>query len=124
MKMPVRREFEWNRIGSFRDANGFVIAFCYPRAGTPFIVKGGRLQVEEYIATDKSIGPVLCHIAYYWHNNIRDIVYSFFQLPDNIEAWISSDHILYAKSERHSDYTRVQQFKRVPRAYPRAMSHV
>jgi hypothetical protein len=57
-RLHVAKEFPYNIIGSFRDANPFVIAFVYPRNDKPCVVKGGCNDVEEYIKVNYPIAFV------------------------------------------------------------------
>lgn len=47
--IPVRKEFPYSKIGSWSRADGYTIAFVYPKGDTPFVVKGGMQDVKRYI---------------------------------------------------------------------------
>ena len=49
--LPVKKEFDYNPIRSFRDGNPYDVAFCYthPLYHRPFIVKGGFQEVRKYL---------------------------------------------------------------------------
>ncbi len=46
--LPIKKEFPYDRIGSFTNMNPFVIDFIYPQMGLPFIIKGGLKQVNKW----------------------------------------------------------------------------
>ena len=41
--------FPYDRVGSYRNGNPFVIAFCYCKNGEKFVVKGGHSVVDPYL---------------------------------------------------------------------------
>jgi len=71
-QMPVRVEFAYNKIGSYcgpLGSNPFTIAFCYPKKGQSFIVKGGLIDVRKYL-TNLTI-PCIVHLTYFKHGRSR-----------------------------------------------------
>jgi hypothetical protein len=54
---PVIRDFPW----SYR--NDSCLAFCYPRSGTPFVIKGELAQVHAYLSLNGQ--PILVHYQIY-----------------------------------------------------------
>lgn len=73
-KLPVRKEFDYSPIGSFRNVNPYDIAFCYPHPlyHRPFIVKGGNRDVTEYLK--KLNIPMVVHHTFYKGTRHRRIV--------------------------------------------------
>lgn len=53
MKLPVKKEFDYSIIGSYRNVNPFTIAFVYPKNSKAYIVKGGLNDVKRYLEADK-----------------------------------------------------------------------
>lgn len=52
IKLEVRKEFPYNKIGSFRKVNPFCIAFVYPKSSMDdsFIIKGGLNDVKNFLS--------------------------------------------------------------------------
>lgn len=82
--LPIKKQFEYNPIGSFRDAgNPYDIAFCYPHPlyHRPFIVKGGHQQNLKYL---RSLNiPMVVHHTMYRRKIHRRII-SLYCIDRNI----------------------------------------
>jgi hypothetical protein len=48
-RLPIRKEFIYDPVGSFHHASPFVIVFVYPKDEKPFVVKGGWRQVNHWL---------------------------------------------------------------------------
>lgn len=59
----------------------FTIAFCYSRNQKPFVVKGGWVDVEEFLISKKE--PLLVHITY-WKMKAHRTVMSTYNLTQDI----------------------------------------
>lgn len=78
----VLKEFPYNQIGSFRDGNPYSIQFCYTnphfKKSTPsgeFIVKGGSIQVSNYLK--RMHIPMVVFISYWRHGQSRGLLPQF-----------------------------------------------
>lgn len=47
--LEVRKEFKWNKIGSWSFCNPFTIMFIYPANEKGFIIKGGLRDCEDWV---------------------------------------------------------------------------
>lgn len=72
--LPVKKEFDYNPIGSYMQVNPYDVAFCYPHPlyHKPFIVKGGHNQVMEYLR-ELNI-PLIAHHTFYKKGSHRRII--------------------------------------------------
>ena len=81
VKLQVRKEFPYNKIGSFRKVNPFCIVFVYPESSKddPFVVKGGLNDVENFLL--KYSFPFIANYSLwfhkkqrgYWKSNIKNL---------------------------------------------------
>ena len=98
--LPVQKEFKYQVIGAWRNANPFVIAFIYPRKGNAYIVKGGFVDVRKYL---KTIPIALVHLSY-WHQKRVRKCQMVMGLPENLKVtltfahWPSENKIQYSDS--------------------------
>ena len=71
MKIEIRKEFEYNPIGSYSGfhPNPYTILFCYPKNEKPFIVKGGLIDCENEIDEIKT--PIIIHATYFHKGKTR-----------------------------------------------------
>jgi len=73
-ELPVLADFDYDRVGSFRYGNPYVIAFCYPKSentykGKGFVLKGGIKKVENRI---HQIGfPMIVFLTFWRHGRCR-----------------------------------------------------
>jgi hypothetical protein len=74
-KLPVLANFMYDRIGSWRNCNPFVMAFCITSkkyfATTKFIIKGGSKDVEKEVK--KRHVPMVVWWTYWWRGHCRTI---------------------------------------------------
>lgn len=71
MPLEVKAEIPWTKVRSFTDGNPWCIAFVYPRKDKAFIVKGGFIQVQEWVKSN-GIKRALIHYTMFGHNNSID----------------------------------------------------
>jgi hypothetical protein len=92
-KLPVLAEFHYDRVGSFRNGNPFVIAFCYtdPKWSRlpAFIIKGGSNEVSAEIKKRKF--PMLVYTTYWRHKQCRTFGPHF----ENCKEWSINGSSLY-----------------------------
>lgn len=129
--LPVREEFEYNPIGSFRDMNPYDVAFCYPHPlyHRPFIVKGGHRKIQEYLK--KLNIPMVVHHTLYRKGNHRTIV-EFYGVESRI--YISRSYGPWSggllRREKRYELVKIDnegrrllaEFKRVPRRWIRELN--
>lgn len=63
--LPVLKEFPYDRKGSFRNGNPYVIVFCYCKDGNKFVVKGGYNPVAEFLSSYPK--PLFIHRTIWRH---------------------------------------------------------
>jgi hypothetical protein len=56
--LKIAKEFPYNKLGSYREANPFTIAFVYPQSGEACVVKGGLNDVKKYIDANYPIAII------------------------------------------------------------------
>jgi len=71
---PIEKEFEYNKIGSWYDGNPYTIAFCYPKDFSPFIVKGGIIDVRSHIEKKMLGKAFLVYYTMFWKGKTRTII--------------------------------------------------
>ena len=52
MTLQIKKEFPWEKIGSFTRVDPWCIAFVYPRKMNGYVVKGGIVQVKKWIESN------------------------------------------------------------------------
>jgi len=78
-ELPVKKEFDYNIIGSWKNGNPFTIFYVYPKDDAPFIIKGGANDVKKWM--DKYNTPCIYYYAYFhkgvhrggWCSNIKNV---------------------------------------------------
>ena len=127
--MKVRKEFDYDIRKSFRNANPFTIAFCYPYPlyDTNFIVKGGLNDVEKFIKKQNT--PIIVHYSMWRHGRSRNIIrfenfnkkYAFHfirkEYPKGKMQLIKIEGNL-----RRSNREVLATFKRIPRKWLRELN--
>jgi hypothetical protein len=101
--LPVKKEFRYNPIRSFRDVNPYDMAFCYPHPlyDKPFIVKGGHQDVREYL---KFLNiPIIAHHTLYRKKSHRT-VYGLYCIDKNIQ--IRRDYRWEEETRKYRKATR------------------
>ncbi len=63
--LKVKKEFEWNKIGSYKHGNPYSIIWAYPRNGEPYIIKGGANDCQNYI---RALQEPIMYYTSYWKN--------------------------------------------------------
>lgn len=61
----VRKEFDYNVVGSYRRADPFTIMTVFPHDGAPFVLKGGANDIENWIKSWKK--PCMVRYSYWKH---------------------------------------------------------
>lgn len=69
--MKVLKEFQWNKIESFKQRNPFTISFCYPIDSEPYILKGGSKDIMQYISRIEE--PTVVNLTFWRHKHSRNI---------------------------------------------------
>lgn len=123
-KLPVKKEFDYNPIGSYRDVNPYDIAFCYPHPlyHRPFIVKGGVKYTRKYLR--KLNIPMVVHHTFYQRGRHRRLVQLY---GVDINLQISKDfyheNVKKFQLKRFGDKREVlAEFKRIPRRWIRELN--
>lgn len=134
-ELPVKAEFDYNPIGSYRDVNPYDIAFCYPHPlyHRPFIVKGGNQDVRKYLK--KLNIPMVVHHTYYQRGNHRRIVELYgvekglyiskkFTYDDGKYLISKKFQLTASASPRRGRRNRkiLAEFKRIPRRWIRELN--
>ena len=134
--LPVRKEFEYNPIGSFRDVNPYDVAFCYPHPlyHRPFIVKGGVRDTRKYLR--KLNIPMVVHHTFYQRGKHRRLVQLYgvdkrLQISKDF-SYDQENENVYLKSRKFQlkrlgkglgDKREVlAEFKRIPRRWIRELN--
>lgn len=55
--LPIQRTFQWSYL------KNSCLAFCYPRTGTPFVIKGEFTKVHNFLTINAQ--PILAHYQIY-----------------------------------------------------------
>lgn len=110
-KLPVLAEFDYNKIGSFRNGNPYTIAYCYTSEKyhrfPAFIIKGGAKDVDHHI---KYLGfPMVVWKTFWRFSRSRNLTPSF----ENFKDWSASGQMPWIMPENR----RID--KRIPRYYYR-----
>lgn len=79
-EMPVRKEFSYSPIRSWRNGNPFVIAFVYTRKDEAFIVKGGLTDVELWLENFSKNTPCFVHLGFWKDKSCRHTQFKIFGL--------------------------------------------
>ena len=84
VKLEVRKEFPYNKIGSYRKVNPFCIAFVYPKSSMDdsFIIKGGLNDIKNFLCEYPF--PFIAYYSLwknqhqrgYWESNIKYLTIS------------------------------------------------
>lgn len=129
--LPVRKEFEYNPIGSFRDVNPYDVAFCYPHPlyHRPFVVKGGVKDTRKYLR--KLNIPMVVHHTFYQRGRHRRLVQLYgVDKKLQISKDFSYDHenAKYLTARKYqlkrfgSKREVLAEFKRIPRRWIRELN--
>ena len=70
--MEIRKEFNYNPIGSWNKINPYTMAFVYPKDETPYMIKGGYEDVETYLKNIEI--PAIVHYTLWHHKTTRRII--------------------------------------------------
>ena len=72
-KLPIKKEFVYDPIGSYRLSNPYTISFIYPQKGQAFIVKGGSNDIDNYLKEFAKTMPCIVHHTFYkkWINYLN-----------------------------------------------------
>ena len=87
-KLPVRKEFEYQPVGSWGDGNPFTIAFVYPKNEKAFAVKGGLNDVKRYI---KGLHiPCIVHYPFFRNESVRFTSIEVYGLKPEFRVFVES----------------------------------
>ena len=64
MQLEVKKEFTYDPYGSFSLKSPYAIAFVYPKNSNPFIVQGGKKDIENYLSSEFK-EPAIVHYHTY-----------------------------------------------------------
>ena len=127
--LPVKKEFDYNPIGSYRDVNPYDIAFCYPHPlyHRPFIVKGGNRDVTEYLR--KLNIPMVVHHTFFKGARHRRIVELYgvdkeLRITKNFSYDMEGRFTSSKKFQLRTSYGGriLAEFKRIPRRWIRELN--
>jgi hypothetical protein len=65
-KLPIKKEFPYDKIRSWAEFNPFVICFIYPITGKPFCVKGGLQKIRPWLEKNLTCSHVMYETI--WRN--------------------------------------------------------
>ena len=89
MEYQVRKEFPYDPIRSFADANPFTIMTVFPYNATPFVLKGGANDIDKWV---KNWGvPCMARYSYWRHGKARCEGVSFKNFPKATYSYIWND---------------------------------
>lgn len=123
-KLPVRKEFDYNPIGSYRDVNPYDVAFCYPHPlyHKPFIVKGGVKDTRKYLR--KLNIPMVVHHTFYQRGRHRRLVQLY-----GVDKRLQISKDFYHENAKRFQLKRfgdkrevLAEFKRIPRRWIRELN--
>lgn len=124
-KLPVKKEFDYNPIGSYRDVNPYDVAFCYPHPlyHRPFIVKGGHNDINKYLK--KLNIPMVVHHTFYKGTRHRRIIELYgiekgLRISKNYNFAGSDPSERYKLGKYGGDV--LAEFKRIPRRWIRELN--
>lgn len=119
VKLEVRKEFPYNKIGSYRKVNPFCIAFVYPKSSMDdsFIIKGGLNDIEIFLS--KYPFPFITYYSLwknqhqrgYWKSNIKYLIISRNYKKVNETVYIYEEALIIYKGEV------IKKLNRVPRKW-------
>jgi hypothetical protein len=120
--MKVIKEFEYDKIGSWKNGNPFTICFVYTK-NTSGIIKGGAQQVEDFIKEDIKV-PCIAHYTYFYRGQSRRsvcfenfkrdsvfFVYDWDSPGNGLDLHIPVLHVLKINNEQ------VKKIRRIPRKW-------
>lgn len=112
--LPVKKEFPYDKIGSYTDTNPYTIVFVYPKDSDPFIVKGGSKNVLKYL---EQLSIVCVANVTFWKHGVQRNLMRFYGIS-----------ALYSRFDKRGKYTlffykdgqriEVKKMRRIPRKWP------
>ena len=88
--LPIKKEFQWTKIGSYKSCNPFSITFVYPYNESPFVLKGGAKNISKFLELYKI--PAVVHRTFFCHGEFRTFITTV-----NINAWVYFDTVKKGK---------------------------
>jgi len=124
--MEVRHNLPYDKIGSFRRRDPYIIAYIYPHPsfGKPFIIKGGGTKIGPLIKKELGITPAIVHNTYWYRGNVRYTSIELYNIKNICisEVWddVKEKYLKKWKIEvRGKNYERkiLKNIKRIPRKW-------
>ena len=131
--LPVKKEFDYNPIGSFMNVNPYDMAFCYPHPlyHRPFVVKGGHQDVQDYL---RSLNiPIIAHHTFYRNKGHRQLVGLYgiekgiriqkdYRYSKSTSKYIIDMKYQLVKFSGTATKVVLAEFKRIPRRWIRELN--
>ena len=126
--LPVKKEFEYNPVRSFREGNPYAMVFCYPHPlyHKPFIVKGGYKDCNLYLGGMDF--PVFAHFVFFYKGTTRRL-FKFYNVDEGIylldkRRGRNKTWELYHRNRSipYENRKLLAEFKRVPRRWIRELN--
>lgn len=124
-RLSIRKEFEYDPVGSFRRSGPFALVFVYPKDEMPFVAKGGWTQVENWL---KKVfrKPAVIHKTFWKHGfctQYYDIVN--FVEDDSFFAFDKMSNGKYVLTNWNRGYkSTIATFRRVPRKWIKQLDDI
>jgi len=64
-RLAVKKEFSWNKIGSWKNGDPYTITFVYPKNNKPFALKGGANDVEGWLEDNMANVSYVAHHTWF-----------------------------------------------------------
>lgn len=112
--LPVKKEFPYDKIGSYINTNPYTIAFVYPKDSDAFVLKGGSKDVSGYL---EKLDIVAAVNKTFWKRGVQRNFVIFY----GINAMYSKDSkkgkytLLFYKDKQRIE---VKKVRRIPRKWP------
>lgn len=126
LKLQVRKEFPYNKIGSFRKVNPFCLAFVYPESSKddPFIIKGGLNDIEKFLSEYPF--PFIAYYSLwyhkkqrgYWKSNIKYLIITRNFKKVNGKSFLFEGFVITFKRKI------IKKLNRVPRKWIKELDHL
>jgi hypothetical protein len=124
--MKVIKEFEYDKIDSWRDGNPYTICFMYTK-NTSGIIKGGAKQVEKFIESDIKV-PCIAHFTYFHRGATRrNVIFKNFK-QNRIYFTYDWDSGLCRKENTLSvlrvNGNEIKKIRRIPRKWMKELDNL
>lgn len=103
LQFPVRKEFPYDRIGSWHDGNPFTITYVYPQSEPPFIIKGGYHDVKAWLKSYNK--PCVCYRSMWYRGTERGVWDDNLKtFNKNISLYINPQYKKRTKEDSYGEY--------------------